>query len=116
MLVEGVLSAMRDAVQSLNKRAHGPRDTPKNRKDILRPVKECGATLEDWRLVITRQLESIRPDQEKWAYLSLATLSVPTNFQRKLDTAPGGQSPVGHHVHTGDEDYPDPGFQDLSDV
>jgi len=91
LMVEGVLAAMTDAVKQLDPKKRGPRDAPQNRKDIMRPVKECNATLEDWQLVIRRQLASVRSDRSKWVYLSLGTLGVPKNFQRLLD-APAVES------------------------
>ncbi len=84
-LITGVLDAMREAMQTVNPSSRGPQDTPKNRKAIRRITRECKATIDDWRTVIRRQLESVRHDREKWKWLSLTTLGRPDNFQRLLE-------------------------------
>jgi hypothetical protein len=85
--IETVLMEMKTALQSLNPKAKGPRDTAMNRKLIRAPMKACGATAHDWSFVIDKQLASVRNDPEKHKYLSLATLGIPRNFQRVLDMA-----------------------------
>lgn len=97
-VIAGVLSAMRDAMRELNPKSDGPRDTPRNRKCVRKPIRECKATLSDWQTVIRRQLRSVRGDREAWKYLSLETLGRPGNFQRLLDAqhldAPQGRETV----------------------
>jgi hypothetical protein len=52
---------------------------------VDRPVKNCGATREDWSTVIRRQEVSCQGDKDKARrFLTWNTLSVPANFSRLM--------------------------------
>lgn len=106
-LIEGVLKAMTEALQELQPSKLGPRNCSTNRKLIRRPVKECGASLEDWQTVIRRQLNNVRKDPDAWRYLSLATLGRPKNFQRLLDQIEPEKTAPQRRAEWQDEDTTD---------
>lgn len=89
-LTDAVLGLLRAAVRDVTGKPGGPRDTPSNRKLVRDATKREGATLDDWRHVISAQAESVRRKPEALPYLCLQTICRPANFGRLRDApAPG---------------------------
>lgn len=113
-LVAGVLEAMRAACCELRgKKGAGPDDCEANRKLIdkcSKAVRSPGQSddelLEDWRLVIARQLANVRHKPDTWHYLALSTLARPGNFLRLRDSVASsrGSSPRRAWSSQRDED------------
>lgn len=67
-------------------RARPPAVTEQTRRETRKPMAKCGASMDDWRTVIDRQLASCRGDIESARkYLTLSTLHRPANFARLLE-------------------------------
>jgi hypothetical protein len=76
----------------------GPRDGPVNRRTIAAATRRERATLDDWRLVIDRQLESVREDRTAWKYLCLSTIAKPSNWARLADAPVGTRTRSAKHA------------------